>query len=161
MKYAPNRSLSKFLARYPKADSQSPTMIEIVICDIVLGMRYVHSQRILHRDLKPSNSLINKDFRGKICDCGFSRPDDCEGSGTGGTGTYVYCAREQLGADFSLGPATDLSAFGFVSYEMLIGTPPCASGLVPIEIVRRYLQMDCAAIPPEIGPLMKGLIERC
>jgi serine/threonine protein kinase len=161
MKYAAKGSLSEFLSKYPKTASQWPTMIGILICDIVLGMRYVHSQRILHRDLKPSNILLNKNFRGKICDFGVSRPYDYEGPAAGDTGTYEYCAPEQLGEDLSPGPGTDVFAFGLVLYEILTGTPVIARGL-PLTEIRDLHRRRCRpAIPAQIRPLMARLISQC
>ena len=39
----------------------------------LVGVKYMHSAKILHRDLKPANILINSDCSLKICDFGLSR----------------------------------------------------------------------------------------
>nr|GEX48871.1 mitogen-activated protein kinase homolog MMK1 [Tanacetum cinerariifolium] len=42
-------------------------------CQILCGLKYIHSANVLHRDLKPSNILLNADCGLKICDFGLSR----------------------------------------------------------------------------------------
>lgn len=40
---------------------------------LLMGIRYCHSHRVLHRDLKPQNLLINKEGNLKIGDFGLAR----------------------------------------------------------------------------------------
>lgn len=40
---------------------------------LLCGICYLHSNRIMHRDMKPQNLLINKDGFLKICDFGLAR----------------------------------------------------------------------------------------
>ena len=55
---------------------------------IILGIKYIHSQNIVHRDIKLENILLDLNNTVKICDFGISRilssPDDLlfEQSGT-------------------------------------------------------------------------------
>jgi serine/threonine protein kinase len=65
-----------------------------VICDIVLGMKYIHSRGIIHRDLKPENILLDENWRALICDFGVSRTGIAEAKPTPNRGTYDYAAPE-------------------------------------------------------------------
>ena len=46
---------------------------KFIMCQILKGMKYLHSADIIHRDLKQSNILINSDCHLKICDFGLAR----------------------------------------------------------------------------------------
>ena len=46
--------------------------IEFIIANIVLGLEYLHKNRIIHRDIKPSNVVFGADGYLKIADLGVS-----------------------------------------------------------------------------------------
>ena len=41
-------------------------------CQIICGVEYLHSQRVIHKDLKPDNLLLSLDGIVKICDFGVA-----------------------------------------------------------------------------------------
>jgi mitogen-activated protein kinase 1/3 len=47
--------------------------VQLIVYNILCGMKYIHSANILHRDLKPANILLNEDCEVKICDFGLAR----------------------------------------------------------------------------------------
>jgi mitogen-activated protein kinase 1/3 len=47
--------------------------IQYFIYQVLRGMKFIHSAKIMHRDLKPSNILLNKNCDLKICDFGLAR----------------------------------------------------------------------------------------
>lgn len=47
--------------------------IQTIMYNLLCGLKYMHSGRILHRDIKPANILINEDCTIKICDFGLAR----------------------------------------------------------------------------------------
>jgi cyclin-dependent kinase len=48
-------------------------MVKKFMAQLVEGLRYCHSHRILHRDLKPQNLLINREGNLKLGDFGLAR----------------------------------------------------------------------------------------
>jgi len=47
--------------------------VQVIVYNLLCGLKWVHSAEILHRDIKPSNILINEDCHIKICDFGLAR----------------------------------------------------------------------------------------
>jgi serine/threonine protein kinase len=43
------------------------------VLQLVLGVQFIHSKKILHRDLKPQNIFIDNDMNIKIGDFGISK----------------------------------------------------------------------------------------
>ena len=63
---------------------------------ILRGLKYVHTAKVLHRDLKPSNLLLNANCDLKICDFGLARTDAERGFMTEYVVTRWYRAPELL-----------------------------------------------------------------
>ncbi|GCB69758.1 hypothetical protein scyTo_0010617, partial [Scyliorhinus torazame] len=60
--------------------------------DIILGIEYLHYQKIIHRDIKPSNLLLGDDGHIKIADFGVSNQfegNDALLSSTAGTPAFM------------------------------------------------------------------------
>uniref|UniRef100_A0A3Q3WF09 non-specific serine/threonine protein kinase n=1 Tax=Mola mola TaxID=94237 RepID=A0A3Q3WF09_MOLML len=95
--------------------------------DVVLGIEYLHYQKIVHRDVKPSNLLLGDDGHVKIADFGVSNQfegNDALLSSTAGTPAFM--APETLSdarKSFS-GKALDLWAMGVTLYCFVFGKCP-------------------------------------
>ncbi|KAI5615548.1 calcium/calmodulin-dependent protein kinase kinase 1 isoform X2, partial [Silurus asotus] len=95
--------------------------------DIVLGIEYLHYQKIVHRDIKPSNLLLGDDGHVKIADFGVSNQfegNDAMLSSTAGTPAFM--APETLSDNrksFS-GKALDVWAMGVTLYCFVFGKCP-------------------------------------
>eukprot|EP00668_Euglena_longa_P034531 GGOE01044352.1.p1 GENE.GGOE01044352.1~~GGOE01044352.1.p1 ORF type:complete len:631 (+),score=218.29 GGOE01044352.1:76-1968(+) len=51
----------------------SETQAKLVMAQIVDGLIYLHSHKVIHRDINPDNILITEDNQVKICDFGVSK----------------------------------------------------------------------------------------
>lgn len=60
--------------------------VQYFLYQVMRGLKYIHSCKVLHRDLKPSNLLVNANCDLKICDFGLARGvRDKDEEGGGGT----------------------------------------------------------------------------
>ncbi|XP_061596118.1 calcium/calmodulin-dependent protein kinase kinase 1 isoform X1 [Cololabis saira] len=95
--------------------------------DVILGIEYLHYQKIIHRDIKPSNLLLGDDGHVKIADFGVSNQfegNDALLSSTAGTPAFM--APETLSEahkSFS-GKALDVWAIGVTLYCFVFGKCP-------------------------------------
>ncbi|XP_030633452.1 calcium/calmodulin-dependent protein kinase kinase 1b [Chanos chanos] len=95
--------------------------------DIILGIEYLHYQKIIHRDIKPSNLLLGDDGHIKIADFGVSNEfvgNDALLSSSAGTPAFM--APEMLTEQeqsFS-GKATDVWAMGITLHCLVFGKCP-------------------------------------
>ena len=107
------------------------------IYQVLRGLKYIHSCRVLHRDLKPSNLLVNSNCDLKICDFGLARgihrdPRDPYTMGMAGGGTmllteYVvtrwYRAPEIMLACHEYSYPIDVWSVGCIFAELLLRKP--------------------------------------
>ncbi|XP_077167162.1 calcium/calmodulin-dependent protein kinase kinase 1 [Paroedura picta] len=95
--------------------------------DIVLGIEYLHYQKIIHRDIKPSNLLLGDDGHVKIADFGVSNQfegNDAQLYSTAGTPAFMAPeALSDTGKSFS-GKALDVWAMGITLYCFVYGKCP-------------------------------------
>ncbi|CAK4351831.1 unnamed protein product [Aphanomyces euteiches] len=84
--------------------------------DIIHGLAYLHSQKIIHRDVKSRNVLLDSTKPSKLSDFGVSREVHSK-TMTQEVGTYRWAAPEILnGGRFTV--AADIFSFGMVLSEM-------------------------------------------
>jgi serine/threonine-protein kinase len=163
MEYAANGSLKRVLRLVNEGHKLSfwnATGIGIVICGIVLGMRFIHSSGFIHQDLKPANIFLNADGRALIGDFGASRLTWSDDTPTGNTGTAHYAAPEQFKTDIPTVEA-DVFSFGLILYEILTGLAVFPATLTPFEIIREHNGTVRPAIPDHVCRPMRELIRRC
>uniref|UniRef100_A0AAZ3QEG4 Protein kinase domain-containing protein n=1 Tax=Oncorhynchus tshawytscha TaxID=74940 RepID=A0AAZ3QEG4_ONCTS len=129
--------------------------------DIVLGIEYLHYQKIVHRDIKPANVLLGDDGHVKIADFGVSNQfegNDALLSSTAGTPAFM--APETLSdihQSFS-GKALDVWAMGVTVYCFVFGKCPFIDEY--ILVLHNKIRTKCVEFPesPEISEELKTLI---
>lgn len=104
-------------------DLDLPT-IKSMLWQLLHGVAFIHSKRILHRDLKPQNLLINKRGNLKIGDFGLARTYGVPvRSYSNDVVTLWYRAPDVLLGSRHYTTAIDIWSVGCVFGEMAIGTP--------------------------------------
>jgi serine/threonine protein kinase len=161
--FAANGSLDDVMRRIKsgKLPNWNANRMAIIICDIILGMKYVHSQGIIHRDLKPSNVLITDHWRGLIGDFGSSRFAADDATLSEPSGTVHYAAPELFIEGAECTTRADIWSFGLVVFELLVGRPVFSSSLSPFDVIRKHRNRELPTIPDRCGPFMQHLIGRC
>ncbi|KAF8208345.1 kinase-like domain-containing protein [Mycena galopus ATCC 62051] len=127
------------------------------ICQIALGISYIHASGIIHRDLKPENLLLDADGNIRISDFGSAHTEDNPGPldpfklyAHEVTGTWSYMAPEMLSNRRKVkcqvkkyGLAVDYWSLGCVAFELLSEEPDCLFDSE--EELRRYQSWDQTA----------------
>ncbi|XP_043705113.1 mitogen-activated protein kinase kinase 9-like [Telopea speciosissima] len=97
---------------------------------VLNGLEYLHSQKIVHRDIKPSNLLVNQKMEVKIADFGLSKMmshnntlQRCDSF----VGTCAYMSPERLDQCTYDGYAADIWSFGLTLMELYVGHFPLLS----------------------------------
>jgi len=95
---------------------------------ILRGMKYVHSARVIHRDLKPRNLLVNANCDLKICDFGLARVSFADKDFQTCPMTEYVCTRwyrapEVLCSWVDYTSAIDIWSIGCIFAEMLNRKP--------------------------------------
>ncbi|XP_057415951.1 mitogen-activated protein kinase 7-like [Lotus japonicus] len=95
---------------------------------LLQGLEYLHSAKILHRDLKPGNLLVNANCDLKICDFGLARTKRFDGEFmTEYVVTRWYRAPELLLCSDDYGTSVDMWSVGCIFAEIL-GRKPIFTG---------------------------------
>jgi serine/threonine protein kinase len=163
--YAPNGSLDRLLLDIREGEVRpsfwNAIRIGIVICGIVLGMRYIHKSGVIHGDLKPGNIVLNDKRYPLICDFGSSRFASDDATPPPATGTVWYAAPEQYSETAILTSKIDVFSFGLILYEIFFGCPVFSSSDSPFTVIQRLRSGDLPEVPSECGEIMQKLIRQC
>ncbi|XP_067829314.1 serine/threonine-protein kinase N2 [Heptranchias perlo] len=106
------------------ADVFSETRAVFYSACVVLGLQFLHDNKIVYRDLKLDNLLLDTEGYVKIADFGLCKEDMGYGERTSTfCGTPEFLAPEVL-TDTSYTRAVDWWGLGVLIYEMLVGESP-------------------------------------
>jgi serine/threonine protein kinase len=164
MEYMPNGSLDRVFQEVQQGKPPlfwTDTGIAIIVCGVVAGVQFMHSQGFVYRDLRPANILIDPEGRSRIAD--FSSSKFIEGvtrlSGNY-QGTFHYQAPELYGED----PSTekiDVFSFALVLYEILVGRPVLSVKLSESQVMFKVCSDVRADLTGGMSDDVKLLITRC
>jgi hypothetical protein len=132
----------------------------IIICGIVLGMRYVHSRGVLHRDLKPSNILINHHGHTLIGDFGSSCLERDVSSELSEGATVRYAAPEQF-EETIVTAKVDVFSFGLILYEILTEQPVFEPSCRVFDVIGRHRNGTMPPLPEAYPAFVGELLSQC
>ncbi|XP_012228129.1 serine/threonine-protein kinase fused isoform X2 [Linepithema humile] len=130
---------------------------QVIACDLVSALYYLHSNRVMHRDLKPQNVLLEANGVAKLCDFGFAR------SMSTGThvltsikGTPLYMAPELI-EEYPYDHNADLWSLGCIVYELVVGSPPFQTNSI-LHLVK-LIRFEAIKWPDFISPNCKSFLQ--
>ena len=110
--------------------------VQLFLFQLLRGLKYCHSKKILHRDLKPQNLLIGKDGDLKLADFGLARAKSVP------TKTYSsevvtlwYRPPEVLLGSVTYDSSIDMWGVGCIFCEMTSGRPLFPGSSVDEELI--------------------------
>lgn len=157
--YCSGGDLSQFIRQRGciREDSAGPNAREFLY-QIISGLKFLDSHKVIHRDLKPANILLSdRSIRPqlKLCDFGFATVLEELKLCYTPCGTPLYMAPEIFEMKDYNGSA-DIWSLGIVYFEMLAGHPPFRGGTTR-EVLAKIRSGDWAT-PEHISPESNALI---
>ena len=157
--FMPGGSLRNVLRVTPRLPADRALRI---FRDIMDGLAFAHTAKVVHRDLKPENVLLTADrwpFRASLCDFGLATR--CEKSLDAGRafGSPAYMAPEQFDSHYD--HRVDLYAAGVILYEMLLGHRPFDGDFEGLRHAHRSTEPSLPeSLPASLRTLMLGLLAK-
>ncbi|XP_020284918.1 serine/threonine-protein kinase fused isoform X2 [Pseudomyrmex gracilis] len=135
----------------------SEERVQVIACDLVSALYYLHTNRVMHRDLKPQNVLLEANGVAKLCDFGFAR------SMSTGThvltsikGTPLYMAPELI-EEYPYDFNADLWSLGCIVYELVVGSPPFQTNSI-LHLIK-LIRFEAIKWPDFISPNCKSFLQ--
>ena len=124
--------------------------IKKVMQQLLNGLYYLHSNKILHRDIKAANILITKLGVLKLADFGLARALDHLHKYTNRVVTLWYRPPELLLGERNYGPVIDIWGCGCIMAEMWTRTPIMQGKTEQHQL--QLISQLCGSIKPEVWP---------
>ncbi|PZG18776.1 serine/threonine protein kinase [Micromonospora craterilacus] len=157
MEYVEGDPLSATLSRVGRL---TPARTMALVAQAADALHAAHVKGIVHRDVKPGNLLVRPNGTLVLTDFGIARSELVGQLTAAGSvlGTASYISPEQATGQVAT-PASDVYALGVVAYQCLAGRRPF-EGDNPLDIAMRHVQETPRALPSDIPPQVRALVER-
>ncbi|CAG9330163.1 unnamed protein product [Blepharisma stoltei] len=153
-----NQTMNELLRRRKRLTELE---VQCYLMQIISGMKYLHSHRVIHRGLKLGNFFLSEKMEVKIGDFGTATKLDHDGERKKTIcGTPNYIAPEILDGKQGYSYEVDIWSLGIVAYTLLVGKPPFETS--DVKNTYRRIRMNDYSFPDHV-PLSeqsKSLITR-
>lgn len=134
--------------------------VKKVMQQLLNGLYFIHSNKILHRDMKAANILITKTGILKLTDFGLARAFSATKPGqpnryTNRVVTLWYRPPELLLGERNYGPAIDMWGAGCIMAEMWTRSPIMQGNTEQHQLL--LITQLCGSISPEVWPGVEKL----
>ena len=159
-------SLTDYVEKHKHAEIYFPVKVSI-FSDVLLGLQYLHAQRIIHRDLSSNNILLTKFLVAKITDLGMAKLVDPSRITSHSTqpGTPVFMPPEALLNHSKYDSSIDVFSFGCVMIHLMAQEFPYPESAMRVDNnIGRYVtvtQAECREkylVKIHKPPLLRKLI---
>ena len=118
MEFCEHKDLRSFINTYKNNNKLiHEQVIFIIMEELCLGIKEIHSKNIIHRDLKPENIFISDNYKIKIGDFGVSKILDGTDYAQTFAGSYCYLAPEIINEN-KYSNKVDIWSLGCILYEL-------------------------------------------
>jgi len=134
--------------------------IKKIMQQLLNGLYYIHTNKVIHRDMKASNVLITKDGILKLADFGLARAISESKNGqpnryTNRVVTLWYRPPELLFGERNYGSAVDMWGAGCIMAELWTRSPILQGNTEQHQL--SLISQLCGAITPEVWPKVVNL----
>eukprot|EP00762_Andalucia_godoyi_P006297 ANDGO_05928.mRNA.1 Mitogen-activated protein kinase kinase kinase 2 len=164
MEYVPGGSLESLVHKF---GSLTERVCRLYTIQMLQGLSYLHSHKILHRDIKGANILVNTDGTIKLADFGASKQLAEMKTMTGADGfasmkgTPYWMAPEVI-KQISHGRSADVWSVGCTVIEMATGKPPWSEFTSIVAAMFHIADTnDMPAMPPTFSELGVDFLRSC
>ncbi|KAJ3119603.1 hypothetical protein HK098_005309 [Nowakowskiella sp. JEL0407] len=160
LEYVSGGSIASCLARFGKFDEEFTSSMAM---QILSGLEYLHSTKIIHRDIKGANILIDSDGVAKISDFGISKKNEYDMAYQRMTRMSmqgsIYWMAPEVARGKGYSAKVDIWSLGCLVLEMLTGHHPWHK--VRGNIIYLLGTGNAPPLPSTLGANARSFLELC